>query len=182
MAAPATTTRRRAAKATGKKRAARTTTRKAVAKKAMAAPVGAEAPMVVGLQATITISEHKVTLETQDIAKLAQGIQFQLPEPVQLGSLTDFLTWAKANVPGFPSDVNPSTWPEPFKGLAAMIVTVNEFCINNQVTPAQYTLGVRMLAQDSVKLPVIPVAIVGFGVRISKGDCSGSIKQLPAPR
>jgi hypothetical protein len=39
-----------------------------------------------------------------------------------------------------------------------------------------YTLAVTIVATDpKPKIPIIPVTIEGFGVRIAKGDCKASI-------
>jgi hypothetical protein len=187
---PPTTTKRSAAKkSAAKKGSARKSVAKAPARRsapaveplrsrALVVAVDDAPTTVVGLQATFSIGSNTVTLETPDISTISKGIQFQLSKPANLGSLNDFLTWAGTQIPGFPSGINTSTWPAPFNGVAAMTVTIDAFCINNQVDPALFTIAMSINADPKNKptIPVINVSIDSLGFRVSKGDCPGSIK------
>ena len=55
-------------------------------------------------------------------------VEGSLDQPVDLGDLADFLTWAATTFSFSPPD--PSTWPEPFSGLATVDVTIDKLCID----------------------------------------------------
>jgi hypothetical protein len=134
-----------------------------------AALAAADSGPTVGLQATFQYGTapniKNITLSTQDVSKLAPGkIQFTLAEPVDLGDLTAFLTWAAATFK-FPAP-DPSSWPEPFAGLATVDVTIDKLVID-QVN-GNYELQITMKPPKPVTIPIINVGIVSVGLMIDK--------------
>jgi hypothetical protein len=131
--------------------------------------VGANGGPTVGLQATFEYGTapnvKEVTLNTQDLSKLKPGqIQFTLAEPVDLGDLTGFLTWASSTFSFPPPD--PTTWPDPFAGLATVDVTIDKLVID-QVNQ-NYALGITMTPKTPVKIPIINIGIKQVGLIIDK--------------
>ncbi len=123
----------------------------------------------VALQATFVYgtapNEKEITLNTQDLSKLVPGqIEFHLNEPVELGNLTDFLTWASTTFT-FPKP-DPTQWPQPFAGLAQVNVKINKLDIDQ--VKGDYGLDVTMAPPSPVKIPIINIAIKEIGVAITK--------------
>ena len=107
-----------------------------------------------------------VTLNTQDLSKIKAGqIVFKLADPVDLGDLTEFLAWAGSTFKFTPP--NPTTWPDPFSGLAKVDVTIDTLEVDQ--AKDTYALGVTMTPAGKPTIPIIDVAITEVGVAITKG-------------
>jgi len=113
---------------------------------------------------TFNLHGTQVPISTADIADAKKkGIQFTLPQPVDLGTLTDFQTWFKTQ---FGVDLPLGTdLPDPLgqimTKLATLDVSVDQFHVkipgsDNPSDPKLFTLAMSAIWPPGGGIPLIP--------------------------
>jgi hypothetical protein len=135
------------------------TPRQAVAAVATDAP---QTKIVFGV--TFNLHGTQVPVSTADIANAAkQGIEFTLPSPVDLGTLTDFQAWfEKQFAIKLPLGTDlPSPLGDIMSKLATLDVSVDQFHVkipgsDNKDDPKLYTLAMSAVWPPGQGIPLIP--------------------------
>ncbi|HFZ8993190.1 TPA: hypothetical protein ACIPUI_000238 [Citrobacter freundii] len=139
-----------------------------------------ETKYVVSVSSAFEINGQLVSVNSQDIRKIKDGIEFSLSQPVELGSINDFLDWLNKNfgIPLTSEDLKEAIQkipesPEVVKtirdallGIISATITINILSINTKTKT--YRFAVTMKAEPPISILNI-IELQTIGVEISAG-------------
>lgn len=141
-------------------------------------------PITVAISSSFLINGQSVAISSQDIDNVKKGINFQLAQPVTLGSINNFLDWLKDtfNVPLTSKELGDMINKLPdsplviknikdaLNGILAAAITITVLSVNT--ASGEYRFGVTMTPQTPINILNV-LSLETIGVEI------GSVETVP---
>lgn len=136
-----------------------------------------ENPITVAISSSFLINGQSVSISSQDIDNVNKGINFQLAQPVMLGSINKFLDWLKdtfgvpltsekladmiKKLPDSPAVIK--NIKDALNGILDAAITITILSINT--ASGEYRFGVTMTPQTPINiLDVLSLETIGVEI------------------
>lgn len=138
-------------------------------------------PITVAISSSFLINGQSVAISSQDIDNIKKGINFQLAQPVALGSINDFLNWLNETF-GVPltakelGDMIDKLPNEPLvvknikdalKGILSAVITITVLSVNTAT--GEYRFGVTMTPLEPINILNV-LSLETIGVEIGSAE------------
>lgn len=134
--------------------------------------------LIVAVSSSFVINGQQVVISSQNITDITKGINFQLAQPVALGSIDDFIDWLNKTfdvpftsqqltdminkLPDSPSVVGDIK--NALLGIFKAVITITVLSINTQT--GAYSFGVTMRMETPINILNV-IALESIGVVLS---------------